>query len=623
MGRIHTRNHGVASERSGAHELPVGSRYKPIAGYGVIGNTRTVALVGYDGSIDWCCLPRFDSPSVFAAILDSSSGGQWALTPREKATAIQSYVSQTNVLQTEFAVDGSRVIVTDFMPYLPGDGYWSAPPEIHREVECVKGTLQMRTTVHPALEYGSVTPRMKENSEGISIRSARHEMVVSSSLHLSVENGRASKEFWMKQGDREAFVLSYGECEPRSVDEYQTDLKRRKTEAYWKGWVSGLTYDGIFRDEVIRSALVLKMLIFSPTGAIVAAPTTSLPEAIGGERNWDYRYSWLRDSANSLWAFHLLGDKSDSERYVHWLVSNNPVLDMGLKLMYTIDGGRNIPEKTLDHLEGYRRSAPVRVGNGAENQLQHDAYGYILDALYFSSKHGASVNEEMYYRFVKPLAGRICDIWRKPGNGIWEIRGSRAHYVYSKVWCYAGLDRACKIARASGHPEDVEKWGEVMQEIKAEVFSKGWNARKKSFVMHYGTSELDSANLMMPLVGFLPATDERVIATVDAIKKELGEGVLLKRYRVDDGLKGNEGAFLLCSFWMVACLAKMQRVGEAKRMLTELLGFANSLGLYSEEVDVRTGEALGNFPQAFSHMGFIMAAHEINRALTIAKNTGG
>ena len=596
-------------------EVSAAKDYKPISGYGIIGNTRTAALVGYDGSIDWCCMPKFSSPSIFAALLDRERGGRWAIQPAGSATSTQSYLEETNILRTEFQNGAARVLLTDFMPCSHTQEVWSAPPEIHRTVQSLSGAMRLKLEFEPVFNYGYLTPKFTASAFGARVRSRKQEMVLSSSVPLQMSKSGASAEFTVSQGEKKVFVLSYGEDEPRKVQEYHTERQRAKTEVFWMDWVSLLRYRGRWRDAVVRSALTLKLLIYAPTGAMVAAPTTSLPESIGGGRNWDYRYSWIRDSASALWAFHGIGYKSESEAYLRWLIDNNPSLDMDLRLMYDVDGGSDIRERTLDQLEGYRNSRPVRVGNQAVDQVQYDAYGYMLDALYFSSRHGRQVDDEMYFRFVKPLADFIVEHWTEPGNGIWEIRGGQEHYVYTKAWCYAGLQRAVKIAEATGHEDDVPRWKASMKEIKEEVVREGWSAKKKAFVIHYGSDHLDAATLMLPLIGFLPANDGKMRATIEAVRKELSKGALVYRYRANDGLEGEEGAFLLCGFWLVACLARLGRVEEATKNFEELLSYANHLGLYPEEADPKTGEALGNFPQAFSHMGLILAARELEDAI--------
>jgi GH15 family glucan-1,4-alpha-glucosidase len=599
----------------GSFMVPSGVDYKPISGYGIIGNTRTVALVGYDGSIDWCCMPKFSSPSIFAAILDHKKGGSWAIRPAERASSSQSYLEDTNILRTEFWGEASRVVVTDFMPCSVTTGAWSTPPEIHRIVQCLDGKMEMSFIFRPLLNYGLTSPRISQVENGLFIRNRKQEMVLSSPIKLGLVDSAVDTNFEIAKGERMTFVLSYGEAAPRRIAEYQSERRRAKTEVFWMDWAAQIRYRGRWRSAVVRSALTLKLLVYAPTGAIVAAPTTSLPESIGGNRNWDYRYSWIRDSASSLWAFHKLGLKSETEAYLHWLIDNNPSLDLDLRLMYDIDGDPHIKEKILDHLNGYKGSKPVRIGNQASEQVQYDAYGYMLDSIYFSSSHGRAVDEEMYFRFVKPLANFLVEHWKEPGNGIWEIRDRHEHYVYTKAWCYAGLDRAVKIADKAGHQEDMPRWKATMREIKEEVMTRGWNDKKRSFVIRYGSSDLDAANLMLPLIGFLPVNDPKMKSTLAAITKELSDGALVYRYRTNDGLEGAEGAFLLCGFWLVACLARLGQLEKASENLEELLGHANHLGLFPEEVDPKTGAALGNFPQAFSHMGLILAASELDEAL--------
>lgn len=594
--------------------LPTKDRYKPIGGYGIIGNTKTVALVGFDGSIDWCCMPRFDSPSVFGAILDSERGGRWTIQPAGEAESTQEYIHETNILRTEFRTADAQVTLTDFMPCSVANAEWSNPPEIHRLVSGVRGEMELRFVFDPVFDYGARVPQASFSGEGISMRDDKDEMALSWSVPFERGKRGVDAHLRVTQGETRTFVLSYGEAVPRRVEEYHTEKQLTKTEVFWSDWVSQLRYKGRWADMVRRSALTLKLLVYAQSGAIVAAPTTSLPEELGGGKNWDYRYSWIRDSASSLWAFHTLGLRSEAEDYLRWLIDYNPALDLDLKLMYDILGGTSIPETTLEHLEGYRGSRPVRIGNAAAKQLQLDAYGYMLDALYFASKHGRAVNDEMYFRFVKPLADFIVERWEEPGNGIWEIRGKREQHVYTKAWCWAGLDRAVKIAGSNGHPEDIARWGQVRSRIKTEVMSRGWNEAKHSFVMYYGTDDLDAANLMLPLIGFIDPEDERMRLTIEATIRELGAGALVYRYR-QQGAGSGEGAFLLCGFWLVACLARAGRVDEATRNLNELIGYSNHLGLLAEEVDPRSGEALGNFPQAFSHIGLILAAYALDSAL--------
>jgi GH15 family glucan-1,4-alpha-glucosidase len=601
--------------------VPSSENYKPISGYGVIGNTRTVALVCYDGSIDWCCMPKLSSPSIFAAILDYKKGGSWTIQPAGPALSTQNYIEDTNILCTEFRDDASKVVLTDFMPCSVTTGAWSTPPEIHRIVQCQSGEMEMRFKFRPVLNYGLTVPRVNQVENGLSIRNRNEEMVLSSPVQFDVADSAVDARFRITQGEKKTFVLSYGEGVPRRITEYRSERQQAKTEVFWMDWAAQIRYRGRWRGAVVRSALTLKLLVYGPTGAIVAAPTTSLPESIGGNRNWDYRYSWIRDSASCLWAFHKIGIRSETENYLHWLIDNNPSIDLDLRLMYDIEGDPRIKEKTLDHLDGYRGSRPVRIGNLASEQTQFDAYGYMLDSLYFSSSHGNAIEDEMYFRFVKPLANFLVEHWKEPGNGIWEIRNKQQQYVYTKAWCYAGLDRAVKIAQAAGHPDDIPQWKEAMKQIKEEVLKRGWNSKKQSFVIHYGSSDLDAATLMLPLIGFLPIESAKMKSTVEAIGKELSDGALVYRYRVDDGLKGAEGAFLLCGFWLVACLARLGQVEKASENFRELLGYANHLGLFSEEIDPKTGGALGNFPQAFSHVGLILAASELDEALDLRTRT--
>lgn len=606
-------------------ELPCKSDYKEIGDYGIIGNMRTAALIGYDGSVDWCCFPRFDSASIFASILDKRKGGKWTITPAGKAVSEQSYLGNTNILLTKFtdSNNGAVAELIDFMPCSTASnaesvdgGAFSSVPEIHRILRGRKGIMRFDMLLQPRFYYGRLSGRVKKWRDGYSVSSLTEELAFSSSVSsCKIGDGEITCKFSVKQGENNYFILSYGESMPRRFEEYDSELQLDRTHRFWSDYASSLVYKGRWRKEVIRSALVLRLLVYAPTGAIVAAPTTSLPESIGGNRNWDYRYSWIRDSAFSLWAFHILGSKSESERYLHWLIINNPSLDRDLRLMYKVSGETNLKEAELPYLEGYKKSRPVRIGNDAYFQIQLDAHGCILDALYFSSRHGYGVSHEIYYRFVRPLAYYICENWKKKGNGIWEFRNITENFVYTKAWCYIGLDRACKIAKVTGHKDDVTVWKKEMKKIRKEVLKKGWNEKMQSFTMFYGSDYLDASLLLLPMIGFIDARDGRMVKTVEAIMNNLSSNGLLKRYNAPDGLKGKEGSFMICNFWLVSCLARMGRLKDATNMLEELISKANHLGLYSEEIDQETGSFLGNFPQAFSHMGFIMAAVELNRAL--------
>jgi len=588
--------------------------YKPISDYGVIGDMHTAALVGLDGSIDWYCAPRFDSPSVFAALLDSQKGGRFQLSPTGKFTTKQSYEGETNVLATTFDSQEGRIKLTDFMPCFMEKGELKGFHELHRIVDCLEGDPGLRITFQPRFNYARGNTIIRETRDGCLARNQRHHISLASSVKLLVsDKNLLVNDFRLSRGQRIVLVLKWGNSSPTLAARYETSRKLSKTVSYWKRWVGHVKYQGPYRTHVVRSCLVLKMLQYAPTGAMVAAVTTSLPESIGTLRNWDYRYSWIRDNALSVWALSEAGATREALDYTRWMINVRRHSKERLQIMMGIGGEREIPEITLDHLEGYRRSSPVRVGNAAYKQLQLDIYGILADSMYYLHRALGWTTKQVYENLVKYSADQAAAEWEKPDSGIWEMRQARS-FVESKMWCYVALDRAIKIARELGYNEDWRRWEPVKKKIKNQILTNGWSTKKKAFTMVLGGDDLDAANLLMPLVGFLPARDPKMTSTIQRIREELSKGDLVYRYNVDDGQLGKEGAFTVCSFWMVDCLTRLGKLSEAEELLNQLLKRANHLGLYSEEIDPVTGEALGNFPQAYTHMGLITASVRLEEA---------
>ena len=587
--------------------------YKPISDYGVIGDMHTAALVGLDGSIDWYCAPRFDSPSVFAALLDVRKGGKFQLSPTESFTAKQSYEGETNVLSTIFESKQGRIKLTDFMPCFMEKGDLKGLREIHRIADCVEGELGLRIIFQPRLDYARGNTTLLETAEGIIAKNRGHQINLASSVKLRVaDTDILTNEFRLSKGQRAVFVLKWGKKPAIPLTRYETSKKLSKTLSYWKRWVGHVKYQGPFRANVVRSCLVLKLLQYAPTGAMVAAVTTSLPESVGTLRNWDYRYSWIRDNALSVIALSEAGASREALDYARWLTNLRRHSKEKLQIMMGIGGEREIPETTLDHLEGYRRSSPVRVGNAASKQLQLDVYGILADYVYFLHTLGWTTGQ-VYENLVRYSADKAMKEWQSPDSGIWEIRQPKM-FVESTMWCYVALDRAIKMARELGYDEDWRRWEPVRKKIKSHILSEGWSEKKKAFAMVFGGEDLDAANLLMPLVGFLPAKDPKMSATIQRIREELSEEDLIYRYKMDDGQLGREGAFTVCSFWMVDCLTRLGKLREAEGLLNQLTKRSNHLGLYSEEIDPKTGEALGNFPQAYTHMGLITASVHLEEA---------
>ena len=596
--------------------------YLPIADHGVIGNLHTAALVGVDGTIDWLCLPAFDSPAVFCSILDDEKGGRFRLRPLEYERSQQLYLPDSNVLLTRFFSSGGMAEVIDFMPILsrPGDR-----SRLVRGARVVRGSMRFEVECRPAFDYARGQHRVSVGKKGavFAAASATHaSLSLSTAVALEEgDGGGAGAEFTLDEDERMTFVLSEvedgeGPRTPFTRREFEEGLQ--DTLGYWRRWISGSTYSGRWREFVHRSALVLKLMVYDPTGALVAAPTMGLPERIGGERNWDYRYAWLRDAAFTLYALISIGFDYEAYRFMGWLRDRCALDEDGLlQPLYGIDGRTRIVEEELDHLSGYMGSRPVRLGNAAYGQLQLDLYGAILDAAYLYNKHGAPLDYDLWQN-LRRILDWLCDNWQLEDEGIWEVRGGRRHFVSSKVMSWVALERAVRISRQRGLPAGEGRWISERDKIYEEVMEKGWNPQKGSFVQYYGSDALDASLLLMPLVKFVGPTDPRWISTLDHIQNELTYDTLVDRYKTDtaapDGLVGDEGSFSLCSFWLVECLTKAGRIEEARLAFEKMLSYANHLGLYAEEIGP-SGEALGNFPQALTHLSLISAAVHLDRAL--------
>lgn len=605
--------------------------YPPIESHGIIGNMRTAALVGLDGSIDWLCFPRFDSPSVFAALLDDEKGGFFRIAPvGEGVVHKQLYWPGTNVLITRFLSDDGVGEITDYMPVgrlAERDGYH----RLVRRINVVRGTMKFRIECRPAFNYARDAHETKVSRNGAAFHSLNLSLGLTASIPLRRDAKGVHAEVTLSEGETTRFVLSEIAADARCgapLPEDEAVELFKDTVDFWTAWLSQCTYRGRWREHVERSALALKLLTYEPTGAIIAAPTCSLPEGIGGERNWDYRYTWIRDAALTVYGLLRIGFTDESARFMDWIEARCHELapDGHLQIMYGIDGRHALTEETLDHLDGYRGSRPVRIGNGAYDQLQLDIYGELLDAVYLSNKYRSPVSYELWVE-LRRIVNWLCDNWQRRDAGIWEVRGGPQHFVYSKLMCWVAVDRALRLADKRSFPADREHWSRVRDEIFEEIMREGWNAEREVFVQHYGSDALDAANLMMPLVFFLSPTEPRMLKTLAATRRTPAAGGLVSNslvYRYAphstvDGLHGEEGTFNICTFWLVEALTRAgysdpKLLVDARLMYERMLGYANHLGLYAEETGPR-GEALGNFPQAFTHLALISAAYNLDRAL--------
>ncbi len=585
-----------------------------IADYALIGDCHSAALVGRDGAIDWACFPRFDSPSSFARILDDARGGHFTVAPAGGAIATsRAYIPETNVLVTTFETASGVLEVTDFMPTSVVYRH-----TIIRRARCAGGSVEVEMACAPRFEYGLFSPGFTRvaataaeivgGADALDLRCTHPVDRLPSAVIARWELG-VDEEVWMELSWRPSHTDASFSIDPDAVRR-RTEDALQDTIDFWRGWLGQCWFDGEYRDLVHRSALALKAMTFAPTGALVAAPTTSLPEHIGGSRNWDYRYTWIRDSTLTLTSLFVLGFREEAAAFKRWLERAGAGRPQDLQIMYGVGGERSLPERELTHLAGHRDSSPVRIGNSAVDQLQLDSYGQVLEAAWLYRKAGGELTDDNW-RFLAALADLVCMRWKLPDNGIWEIRDEPRHFTHSKLNCWIALDRAIRIAGASGRPI-LEHWRREREAIRSYILNdcapQGWLQQAAGFGVP------DAATLLVPAAGLVATTDPIAQKTIEVVRRVLEQDGLLYRYLTPDGLEGGEGAFLLCSFWLLDCLTFSGRLEEADALLKQLVGFANDVGLFSEEMDVRTREPLGNFPQAFSHMALVLSCAHLAAA---------
>ncbi|AZM63706.1 MULTISPECIES: glycoside hydrolase family 15 protein [unclassified Streptomyces] len=596
-------------------------RYTPIADHGLIGDLRSAALVGTDGTIDWYCCPSFDSPSVFAALLDAERGGSFQLAAAVPAHTKQFYFPDTNVLITRFFTEDGIGEVQDFIP-IDGESSARRPHRLIRRVLCVRGSVPFRTRVAPRFGYGAV-PHTVRLTGDIAVFSCRDLcLALTATVPLEADGTDVRADFKLTEG--ETAVLTLDQCaedaSPYRCECGEAEREFNATVAYWRRWLASSRYKGRWREMVHRSALTLKLLTHAPTGAIVAAPTTSLPEQLGGERNWDYRYVWVRDAAFCVYALLRLGFTEEAKGFMTFVslhISPGDRKASGpLQIMYGIDGRTDLSETELNHLEGHQGSAPVRVGNAAAEQLQLDIYGALVDSIYLYDKWAESVSSEQWDH-VTALVDWVCAHWDQPDEGIWETRGGRKNYLYSRLMCWVAIERAIRMAHRRGLPADLPRWRATRDTVYRRIMSRYWSDARQAFVQHEDGDVLDASVLMMPLAMFIAPTDPKWLSTLDSLTAELVSDSLVYRYDPNespDGLRGDEGTFSICSFWYVEALTRAGRLDEARLAFEKMLTYANHVGLYAEEIS-HTGEQQGNFPQAFTHLSLISAAFNLDRAL--------
>lgn len=596
--------------------------YAPIENYGIIGDLHTVALVGMNGSIDFMCFPYFHSPSIFAAMLDEERGGRFHIEPiLENGQNKQLYLTDTNILLTRLHSDDAVTEILDFMPVEA-----SGPAHnLIRQVKTIRGRVRYRMVCAPRFDYARSTHRIDQKSDNevilLSEGSDRTALRLRSTVPLNVQQGDVVAEFVLQTGEVADLVLEDANMQSTRSLKKKEDVSKalRETMKFWRGWASRSQYEGRWRETVHRSALTLKLLTFQPTGAIVASPTFGLPEEVGGSRNWDYRYTWIRDAAFTIYAFLRLGYTEEAEAFMKWIearcADHEP--NGALQVMYGLDGRKELTEISLPHFRGYKNSLPVRIGNDAFQQRQLDIYGALMDSVYLYNKYGEPISYDLWVN-LEQLINWVCDNWKSADHGIWEYRCKPREFLYSRLLCWVALDRGIRLAQKRSFPAPIAQWESIRNEIFQVIMKDFWDPTQQTFVQYQGTRILDASTLLMPLVKFISPTDPRWLTTLQAIEHELVEDSLVYRYREReeelDGVPGEEGSFTLCSFWYIECLSRAGQLEKAQFLFEKMISYSNHLGLYGEELGQSSAQ-LGNFPQAFTHLALISTAYDLNRRL--------
>jgi GH15 family glucan-1,4-alpha-glucosidase len=606
--------------------MATASRYPDIADHGLIGDLQTAALVATDGTVDWFCCPRFDSPSVFASLLDADRGGHFRIGPdRDDYVSRQLYLPDAAILITRFMTPDGVGEVHDFMPVAGGRA--TDRHRLVRQLRVVRGTMRFVADIQPRFDYARQAHTVELSGDGAVFRADSLQLTVhtvgghdAADITVERQGDGVRLSHLLREGQFGGIVLESHGGPARRVAPGEVDRLLAETKHFWRTWLDGSTYRGRWGEMVTRSALTLKLMTYAPTGAIIAAPTTSLPEQVGGERNWDYRYTWIRDGSFSVYALLGLGFTEEAAAFTGWLrarVNEHAGDDATpLKIMYRVDGSSDLTEQTLDHFEGWRGSRPVRIGNGAADQLQLDIYGEVMDAFLLADSHGVAVTHQGWLELAD-FIDWLCDHWDQPDDGIWETRGGRRDFTYARFQTWVALDRAIRMVNQRGRPGRRDRWIAERDRVYHQVFERAWNAKVGGFTQYYGSDVLDSSLLLMPLQGFIAPRDPMWLSTLQAIDRELVSDSLVYRYNPSaspDGLAGHEGTFSLCTFWYVDALARAGRLGDARLTFEKMHTYANHLRLYSEEIG-STGEQLGNFPQAFSHLALISTAINLHHQI--------